>query len=163
MEIFLIFSFFFFFFKSDDLAILSLYFHLVLVRPCIVTSVFIHTHTCIHMCMYTGASVPLLLCCSSGELRFMLALVGIWVVTQPYMMKYLWDFYSFDVSWFFQKNWKRGGNNTNQITLKVFLSLMHKLTDLCEAQLKRQDKTVRKFFCFTASLYVPCVWLLAGN
>ena len=105
--------------------------------------------------MHIGASVPQPLpfpVVPSGTLlytsMFVLASVGIQVVTLPYMtmMKCLWDFYSFGVSWFCQESWKRGGNNINQITWKIFLSLMHKLTDLCKAQLKWQDKTVRRGF-----------------
>lgn len=149
----------FFFLEKSDLAVLGLYSHLVLVRTCVVTTAFIHTdththkHTRRHTFMHIGASVPQPLpfpVVPLGTLlytpMFVLASVGIQVVTLPYMtmVKCLLDFYSFGMSWFCQENWKRGGNNVNQITWKVFRSLMHKLTDLCKAQLKWQDKTVRK-------------------
>lgn len=81
----------------------------------------------------------------------------LWPLPYMTMMKCSQDFYSFGVSWLCQ-NWKRGGNNVNQITLKVFLSLMDRLTDLCvkhnwNDRIKLLGNEV--FFCFTTSPHVP--------
>lgn len=97
-----------------------------------VTAVLTHRHTCAQ-----GAIVSTILSYSPRGHLFCFVLLYlrwpqwvIWVVTPA--LHDCGDMFvrlnSFCISQFCQKNWKRARNNLNQITLKVFLSVVFKLT-----------------------------------